>query len=192
MLIRRTHDTAWTGFDYKAPGGGDTHLGLGGTGRPTRLTVWLFGEPHRLDRDLKLLEWYSVCLTWSGGARRLRVYINGTSQHEANVSAVYPQQLAPNGTLTLGVSHYVNTHGEVQQLTGKDLLGDIGLFRVWAREWSAQELLRPSCADGDVVRWDLQQWRHNCQPKPDNNLHCGKSTVSVTFFFCCMSWSCSV
>ncbi|XP_075959737.1 adhesion G protein-coupled receptor G4a [Anarhichas minor] len=170
MLLLHTHITEWTGFDYKAPGGGDTQLGLGGTG--TNLSVWLFGEKHSLERDLKLHEWHTVCFTWSGRARRLRIYINGTSKYETSVNPIRPQQLAPKGSLTLGVSHYIKTNGEVQQQTGKDLLGEIGLFRMWAREWSAEELRGQSCADGDVVRWDLRQWQHNCQPEPDNNLHC--------------------
>ncbi|XP_049899008.1 adhesion G-protein coupled receptor G4 isoform X2 [Epinephelus moara] len=178
MRLRFTHTTAWTGFDYQAPRGTHTELWLGGKG--TQLTVWLFGEKHSLDRDLKLHEWHSICFTWSGQARRLRIYINGTSQHEVSVSPVLPQQLAPNGTLTLGVSHYVDKNGEVQQQTGMDLLGDIGLFRIWAREWSAEELTGQNCADGDVVRWDLQQWKHNCPPpEPDNSLYCAWSLYKI-------------
>ncbi|KAK9518261.1 hypothetical protein VZT92_023572 [Zoarces viviparus] len=181
MLLHRTHIPEWTGFDYKAPGGGHTQLGLGGTG--TNLSVWLFGEKHSLERDLKLHEWHTVCLTWSGPARRLRIYINGTSEYETSVSPTLPQRLAPNGSLTLGVSHYINANGEVQQQTGKDLLGEIGLFRMWAREWSAEELRGQSCADGDVVRWDLRQWQHDCQPEPDNKLHCAWSLYKINMWF---------
>ncbi|XP_068571143.1 adhesion G-protein coupled receptor G6 [Cebidichthys violaceus] len=181
MLLHRTHAPEWTGFDYKAPGGGDTQLGLGGTG--TNLSVWLFGEKHSLERDLKLHEWHTVCITWSGRARRLRIYINGTSKYETSVKLILPQQLAPNGSLTLGASHYINTNGEVQLQTGKDLLGDIGLFRMWAREWSAEELRGQSCADGDVVRWDLRQWQHSCQPEPDSSLHCAWSRYKISMWF---------
>ncbi|XP_037635374.1 adhesion G-protein coupled receptor G6 [Sebastes umbrosus] len=180
MLLRRTYETQWTGFDYKAPGGIRTELGLRGT--KTQLTAWLFGEEHSLKWDLKLHEWYSFCVTWSGPARRLRIYINGTSQLKAPLSSVTrPLQLAPNGTLTLGVSHYVNTEGELQPQTGTNLLGEIGLFRMWAREWSAEELMEQSCADGDVVRWDLQQWKHNlhCPPEPDNDLRCAWSLYKI-------------
>lgn len=138
------------------------------------MSVWLFGEEWLIERELKLHEWYSVCLTWSGKAQRLQIYVNGNSQHEASVKPIHPQQLAQNGTLTLGVSHYVDANGEVQQENGKDLLGEIGLFRMWAREWSAEELRRQSCADGDVLSWDLRQWKYNCPHESDNNLHCGK------------------
>lgn len=187
ILLRLNIGTEWTGFVYKAPEGRSIELGLRGTG--AHLAVWLFGEEMPLEKELKLKEWYSVCLTWSGRYRRLRVYINGTSQLEAPVNPKLPQQLAQNGTLTLGVSHYVNINGEVQKENGKDLLGEIGLFRMWAREWSAGELGGQSCADGDVVSWDLRQWKYNCPPEPDNNLHCGK--YSMTLFYC-ISWSSSL
>ncbi|KAA8588760.1 hypothetical protein FQN60_010105, partial [Etheostoma spectabile] len=81
---------------------------------------------------------------------RLQIYVDGTSQLEASVSPIRPQ-LAPNGTLTLGVSHFININGDVQPENGKELLGEIGLFRMWAREWSAEDLRGQSCADGDVM-----------------------------------------
>ncbi|XP_056295587.1 adhesion G-protein coupled receptor G4 isoform X2 [Pseudoliparis swirei] len=180
MLLRHTHALDWTGFDYKAPGKAHIELGLGGTG--THLSVWLFGEMHSVKRDLKLLEWYTVCVTWSGRAHMLRIYINGTSKYETSVKPILPQQLASHGTLTLGVSHYTINNGEVQPQTGKDLLGEIGLFRMWAREWSAEELKRQSCAEGDVLRWDLRQWKHNCRLEPDNNLHCAWSLYKINMW----------
>lgn len=147
-------------------------MGLGGTS--SQLTVWLFGERQPLEWELKVNEWYSVCLTWSASARRLRTYINGTSVSEAPVNRILPHQLAGNGTLTLGASHYVNNEGDVLAETGNNLLGEIGLFRIWSREWSAAELRRQSCADGDVVSWDLRQWKYSCPPVPDKSIHCGK------------------
>ncbi|XP_062249160.1 adhesion G-protein coupled receptor G4 isoform X1 [Platichthys flesus] len=177
LLVRRNFATEWTGFVYKAPGGKRIELGLGGSG--SELTVWLFGERVPLLLELKVKEWYSVCLTWSGRARRLRTYINGTLLHEAPVNPNLPQQLAPNGTLTLGVSHNVNTNGEVQPESGNNLLGEIGRFRIWSREWSAEELSGQSCADGDVVRWDQRQWKHGCPPVPDNSLHCAWSLYKI-------------
>ncbi|XP_042274178.1 uncharacterized protein LOC121901450 [Thunnus maccoyii] len=50
---------------------------------------------------------------------------------------------------------------------------------MWAREWSAEELKRQSCADGDVLSWDLRQWKYNCPPEPDNNLHCAWSLYKI-------------
>nr|XP_040029884.1 adhesion G-protein coupled receptor G4 [Gasterosteus aculeatus aculeatus] len=177
MLLNRTHGSGWTGFDYKPPGGGPEVLGLEGTG--TQLSVWLFGEKHNLPTGLKLNERHTVCLTWSGPARRLRVYVNGTREYNASVSPELPRRLALSGTLTLGQSHFINAAGEVKPVSGTDLLGEIALFRVWAREWSAEELRGHSCADGDVVRWDLSQWRHNCPPEPDDRLHCAWSLYKV-------------
>ncbi|TDH07474.1 hypothetical protein EPR50_G00106460 [Perca flavescens] len=176
VLLRRTLKTEWTGFDYKAPGRGHTELGLGGT--DTQLTVWLFGEKHSLKSNLKLHEWFNVCFTWSGQTQRLQIYINGTSQLEAPVSLIQPQ-LAPNGTLTLGVSHFININGEVLLEQGKELFGEIGLFRIWAREWNAEDLRGQSCADGDVVRWDLQQWKHDCPPELNNDIHCAWSLYKI-------------
>lgn len=172
VLLRRSHATTWTGFVYKAPRGKNIELGLGGT--RLELSVWLFGEVFQIKKELKLREWYSVCLTWSGQFQRLRVYINGTIQHNVVLNPILPKQLAQNGTLTLGISHYIDGNGEVKREDGKDLLGEIGLFRMWSREWSTEELGRQNCADGDVLSWDLQQWKNNCPPEPDNNLHCGE------------------
>ncbi|TKS72207.1 G-protein coupled receptor G4 [Collichthys lucidus] len=103
------------------------------------------------------LEELSVCMIlrlrfgteWTGfvykapGQSHIELGIRGTSTHLV--------QLTPNGTLTLGVSHYVNSNGVVEPETGNNLLGEISLFRMWAREWSAEELRGHRCADGDVL-----------------------------------------
>ncbi|KAM3867020.1 adhesion G-protein coupled receptor G6 [Diretmus argenteus] len=175
MLLRRNLQTEWTGFVYKAPGGSHIELGLGGSS--AELVAWLFGVKWHLKKELQLNEWHSVCLTWSGRAQRLRLYINGTSHLEAPVNSTLPQRLGQNGTLTLGVSHNVDVNGKLQTETGKNLLGDIGLFRIWARERSAEEL--GSCADGDVVSWDLRQWDYGCSPEPDNILQCAWSLYKI-------------
>ncbi|XP_067375708.1 adhesion G-protein coupled receptor G6 isoform X2 [Channa argus] len=177
ILIRCHLATQWTGFDYKAPGSSNIELGLGGTS--AQLTVWMFGEQWHLEKGLNLTEWYSVCLTWSSRAGRLKLYINGSSQHEFPVNPTKNQKLAPNGTLTLGVSHYVDANGEVQQMDGNNLIGEIGLFRVWSKEWSSEKLSMQSCADGDVVNWDQRQWKYACAPKTDNSLHCAWSYYNI-------------
>ncbi|XP_054648784.1 adhesion G-protein coupled receptor G6 isoform X2 [Dunckerocampus dactyliophorus] len=168
MLLQRAYDTEWTAFVYKAPGSRQVELGLAGTG--AQLLVWLFGQEWHLDLEVKVHQWYPICITWSGGYQRLRLYINGT-MHSANATE-QQQHLAQNGTLTLGVSHYVDANGAVQVENGKNLLGEISQFRMWAREWSEEELRRRKCADGDVVRWDLRQWKHDCPPQPDDKLRC--------------------
>lgn len=128
-------------------------------------------------RELKLNEWYSVCLTWSNHTRKLQVYINGTLEHGVFVSPIQVWKLAGNGSLTLGVSHNVSQHGEVTAESGSNLQGEVGLFRMWAREWSAEEMSSHSCADGDVVSWDRRQWKYSCSTVPDDSLHCGKHTT---------------
>lgn len=172
LLVRRNYTSEWTGFAYKAPGGGHIELGLGG--KQSQLVVWLFGEQWPLAKDLKLYEWHSVCLTWSGQAQRLRLYVNGTNYLEAPLNSSQARKLAPNGTLTLGVSHNVDPSGKLIPESENNLLGEIGLFRMWAGEQSAEELGRQSCADGDVVSWDLRQWKYDCPPVPDSTLHCGE------------------
>ena len=176
VLLRITARILWTGFVYKAPAKSEIELGLQGTDE--HLDVLLFETRHRLETKLNLSQWYSVCLTWSGQAQRLQVYINGSIHYNATVDR---QQLAPGGTLTLGVSHFADS-GIVKPESGNNLIGEIGRFRMWDREWSAKELSGPSCADGDVLRWDMKQWKHDCRPpEPDHTLHCGK--YSMTFFF---------
>lgn len=185
ILLRLNFTTEWTGFVYKAPGKRHIELGLKGTG--AHLAVWLFGEELRLKTELKSHKWHSVCLTWSGPAQRLQVYINGTSELESSLSPTTRQRLAQGGTLTLGVTHYVDAYGTVKLETGNNLLGEIGLFRMWSRERGAEELRGQSCADGDVLSWDTKQWNYSCSPQPDSNLHCGK--YSMSFFYCISWWS---
>ncbi|KAE8285729.1 Adhesion G-protein coupled receptor G4 [Larimichthys crocea] len=177
MILRLHFGTEWTGFDYKAPGKSHIELGLRGTS--THLVVWLFGIEKHVKRELNIQDWHSVCLTWSGQAQRLQVYINQTSQNETFLYSALPQQLTPNGTLTLGVSHYVKPNGVVEPETGNNLLGEISLFRMWAREWSAEELRWHRCADGDVVSWDTKQWKHSCPSEADNNLHCAWPSYKI-------------
>ncbi len=183
MLLRLEVGSQWTGFVYKAPGGRDIELGLEGTAGD--IAVQLFGKDYPYKSNLTLYEWYSICLAWSGHAQRLQVYINEVFQFSVNESQ--PQELTPGGTLTLGVSHYVQS-GEVKAETGTNLIGQISLFRMWAREWTAEELSKQSCADGDVLSWDAQQWSYKCTLVPDSDLQCGK--YSMMFFYCVL-WSSS-
>lgn len=178
MSLRRTISADWTGFEYKAPGNRETELGLGG--KNGKLFVKLFGHEWQYENNLTVNEWHSVCLTWSGQAQRLRISINSTFLIE--ICLTTSQQLSKNGTLTLGVSHYVNANGEIQPETGTNLVGEIALFRMWAREWSLEELKNLNCTDGDLVSWDLKQWTYSCPPEPSINLHCGKYIMG--FYFC--------
>lgn len=181
-LLRLTSGTEWTGFVYKAPQ--KQHIELGLVGTPRELTTWLFGKEYQVSMKLKLNEWYTICLTWSDQDQELRTYVNGLvvlEKHLAPGKDLH-HKLAKNGTLTLGVSHYISVNGELQVESGNKLLGEIGLFRMWGRKWSAEELMGQNCAEGDVLGWDLQQWKYDCPPEPDNSLHCGKNTAN---YFCC-------
>ncbi|XP_077388094.1 adhesion G protein-coupled receptor G4a [Festucalex cinctus] len=178
MLLRRAYDTEWTAFVYKAPGSRHVELGLGGT--PERLLVWIFGQEWQLDVGLNVNRWYSVCLTWSAGSGRLRLFLDGSMRGDVSVAnGSASRHLAPNGTLTLGVSHYVDAGGAVNVEKGNNLLGEIAQFRMWAGEWSEEALRRRRCADGDVVSWDLRRWKHDCPPENDGNLQCAWSFFKI-------------
>ncbi|XP_028316297.1 adhesion G-protein coupled receptor G4 isoform X2 [Gouania willdenowi] len=178
ILLRRDVATKWTGFVYKAPGERKMELGVGGSGE--QLSVWLFGKERHFPMKMVSNEWQSICITWSGGAQRLKVYVNGTTLEETYLDHTSPKKLAQNGTLSLGVSHF-SVDGEVERERGTDLVGEIGLFRMWSREWSDEDLLRLKCADGDVVSWtkDLHQGQHPCPPQPDSNIQCEWSFYKI-------------
>ncbi|KAM4555690.1 adhesion G-protein coupled receptor G2 [Odontesthes bonariensis] len=176
VLLRHTVSAKWTGFVYKAPQERQIQLGIEGSAE--KLEVWLFGKKWPLQKKLKLDEWYSICLTWSGQAQRLRTYINGTMLLDESLKNSTRQKLILRGTLTLGVSHFVH-NDEVQPESGTNLIGNIGLFRMWGREFSAEELLGLCCADGDVVSWDQRQWKYACPPQPDDSLHCACSRYKI-------------
>ncbi|XP_041653807.1 adhesion G-protein coupled receptor G4 [Cheilinus undulatus] len=176
VLLRLKINAKWTGFVYKKPGGRDIELGLQGTSR--MVLVWLFGKEKHFNKELKSDKWYSFCVTWSGRAHRLRLYIDGEKEPEVLLDPPSSLHLAPNGSLTLGASHFVS-NGKVQLENGKDLIGDIGRFRIWNREWSTDEMKGESCADGDVVSWDLRQWHYNCPPEDDSSLHCAWSQYKI-------------
>ncbi|XP_051934892.1 adhesion G-protein coupled receptor G2 [Hippocampus zosterae] len=95
----------------------------------------------------------------------------------ANVTAL--QHLGQNGTLTLGMSHYVDASGAVKVEKGNNLIGAIGQFRMWSSEWNEEELRRRTCADGDVVSWDRRDWKHDCPLEKDPGLHCAWSFFKV-------------
>lgn len=171
-LLRLRFGAPWTAFVYKAPGQTDIELGLQGT--LSHLSIWLFGKEQRVKAHLKLHEWYSICLSWCSREHRLRVVVDAASHAELSPSSFQPRHLAPGGTLTLGVSHYIDASGEVKAERGNNLLGEIGVFKVWASAWTAEELEKMNCVDGDVVSWDTKQWRYSCPAVADSRLKCGK------------------
>ncbi|XP_029586822.1 adhesion G-protein coupled receptor G4-like [Salmo trutta] len=170
-LHREIATSEWTGFVYKAPGERQVELGLAGRGG--FLVAWLFGHQWSVPEDVPLKCWHNVCLTWSSHSERLRLYINGSRRLDAHVNATLPRRLAHNGTLTLGVSHNI-VGGVMEFENGKNFLGAISLFRMWGHEQTAEELRAHSCIDGNVVRWDNNDWDYQiCLPEDDTNIQCG-------------------
>ncbi|KAM9741730.1 adhesion G-protein coupled receptor G6 isoform 2-T2 [Menidia menidia] len=177
VLLRHTSSAKWTGFVYKAPHDRQIQLGIGGSA--LQLDVWLFGEKKHFKNERQQDKWYSICLTWSGRAQRLRIFLNGARIFEDHLNPSVPKELTPNGTLTLGVSHFVHTNGEVIPESGNNLRGSIGLFRMWGRELNDEELKGPSCAEGDVMRWDQRHWKSDCPPELDSSLQCAWTLYKI-------------
>lgn len=172
VLVRLRHRRPWTGFVYKAPGGTYIELGLKGTS--SSLDVWLLGKKVRVEAKLKPNQRNSICITWSGAAQRLHVYINGTSQRKISAGPSVSRPLAQNGTLTLGMSHYVDAARQVMMEDSSELLVEIGRFRMWNRERSPEELRGRICAYGDALNWEAEQWRYGCSPEFGQRSDCGK------------------
>lgn len=179
-LVRLNHRRPWTGFVYKAPGEENIELGLQGTS--SGLDVWLLGKKVHVETNLKLYQWFSICITWSSRAQRLHVYINGINQSRMFPGPFQPRPLALNGTLTLGVFHDVDAARQVMMEDGSELLSAIGQFRMWNRERSPDELSGGICADGDVLNWDAEKWRFGCSSEPGRRFGCGKRKVAQDKF----------
>uniref|UniRef100_A0A3P9P1X6 Pentaxin n=1 Tax=Poecilia reticulata TaxID=8081 RepID=A0A3P9P1X6_POERE len=158
IRLKRTSSAQWTGFLYRST----ERKELGLEGNNANFKIWLFGKQYPVHQEVSSKKWHSICLTWSGKNQRLNVYLNEpTVENIFFYSDDAHQQLAQNGTLTLGVSHSVLPNGELKPESGNNLLGEIGLFRMWGKEWSAEEVSSLGCADGDVVSWDLRQWKYD-------------------------------
>lgn len=178
-LIRLNHRSPWTGFLYTAPGEKNFELGLQGTS--SSLDVWLLGQKVRVETKLELHQWYSICITWSGRAHRLHVYINGISQSRVSRGPPQSRPLATNGTLALGMFHEVDAGRQVTMEDGGEVLSEIGQFRMWKRERSPEDLSGAICGDEDALNWDAEKWRYGCSPQPDQRFGCGKKRVVSKF-----------
>lgn len=83
-------------------------------------------------------------------------------------------QLAPNGSLTLGVGHKISD-GTITILPYSGMLGKISLFRMWGRERNVEEVTSLSCTEGDVVKWVWDNWDTEYSvPVCDITLQCGE------------------
>ncbi|XP_014912098.1 adhesion G-protein coupled receptor G4-like [Poecilia latipinna] len=180
----------WTIFMYRHPEVQYAELGLGGKDR--RLVVWLFGQEWTSqDINLQLSQWYTLCLTWSHTKDRPALYVNGslinmTAAH-TNIPPSLCCQLAPNGSLTLGVGHTIN-NGNVEIIRYSGMLGKISLFRIWGKERSKEEVTLLRCTEGDLVKWMRDNWDTvNCDPICDTSLQCEWSFYEVNLQFVIMS-----
>ncbi|XP_032431599.1 adhesion G-protein coupled receptor G4 [Xiphophorus hellerii] len=177
---------------YRHPEIQYAELGMGG--RNDRLVVWLFGEEWTTqDINLQLMQWYALCLTWSHTGNRPALYVNGrlinmTTTHTNIPPVAAPMccQLAPNGSLTLGVGHTIN-NGNIEIIKYSGMVGKMSLFRMWGRERSKEEVTSLSCTEGDLVKWVRDNWdTKNYDPIHDTSLQCEWSFYEVNLQFVIM------
>lgn len=168
---------AWTAFVYNKPGGDKIELGLAGSGG--NLKAWLFGEEWMIAHYLPLQSWHTVCLTWSNHNRNFQMIINGTAYLNSKVHDLIPSSLAPNGTLTLGVSHRV-IGGVMVFETGTTFIGEMTLFRMWGLVLTPQKLMDLKCISGSIVTWSMNNWEyHICPPITDHGLKFGETNLQI-------------
>lgn len=167
----------WTAFVYNKPGGHQMELGLGGIGG--NLKAWLFGHEWIIAYDLPLHSWHTICLTWSNLKRNIQLIIDGTVYLNSRVNNTMPSSLAPNGTMTLGESHRIV--GEIMDFeTGKNLIGEMTLFRIWGLVLTPQMLIDLKCISGNIATWSMNTWKYqSCQPITDYKLKCGKTNLHL-------------
>ncbi|CAJ1063563.1 adhesion G-protein coupled receptor G4 [Xyrichtys novacula] len=173
----------WTAFMYRHPDAQYAELGLGG--KWGHLVVWLFGvEWTTAKMTLQVSEWHALCLTWKHTKDRPALYIDGKqveiwSAHRSNTS-YNNRKLAPNGTLTLGVSHCL-VDGNINIISFTRLLGNLSQFRLWGQE---QEVTSVRCTEGDLVKWERDNWDTQiCAPLTDPSLQCEWSFYKVRLMF---------
>lgn len=92
----------------------------------------------------------------------------------ANTPSSYTScsKLQPHGTLTLGANILKN---KFQMTPFTSPMGKLSLFRMWERERSTQQVTSLTCTEGDLVKWEADNWDTQiCAPIPDSNLQCGE------------------
>lgn len=176
-LRRWIPTAAWTAFVYNKPGGHKIELGLAGIGG--NIKAWLFGEEWMIAHYLPFQSWHTVCLTWSNHYRKFQMIINGTVYLNSKVNDLIPSSLAPNGTLTLGVSHRI-VGGVMDFETGTNFVGEMTLFRIWGLVLTPQQLIDLKCISGNIVTWSMNNWEYNsCPPINDHRLKCGETNLQI-------------
>ncbi|GLD46594.1 adhesion G-protein coupled receptor G4-like protein, partial [Lates japonicus] len=177
----------WTAFMYRHPEVQYAELGLGW--KWGRLVIWLFGTEWTAPQiDLRPSQWYSLCLTWSHTKDRPALYVNGNpvelmAGHIIDTSPSSCRKLAPNGTLTLGAAHFLSG-GNIEIIPFTCGLGKLSLFRLWGRERSKEEVTSLKCTEGDLVKWERDNWDTQIDtPLPDSSLRCEWSFYEVRLMF---------
>ncbi|XP_028277226.1 adhesion G-protein coupled receptor G4 isoform X2 [Parambassis ranga] len=134
--------------------------------------------------DLSLLQWHTLCITWSHTKDRPALYVNGDPVDLSTAHGmITPSKLAPGGSLTLGASHTL-VNGNIQIIPIASMQGKLSLFRIWVRERSRQQVTLLSCTEGDLVKWERNNWdTQTCAPLKDSSLQCEWSIYKVILVF---------
>ncbi|KAM6983634.1 uncharacterized protein LKV04_011561 [Tautogolabrus adspersus] len=187
LKLEALSPSTWTAFMYRHPEVQYAELGFGA--KQGRLVVWLCGaEWITADLALPVSQWHSLCLTWAHTKDRPALFIEGkpiemSEAHSLDTApSVHPscRKLAPNGTLTLGASHYL-VDGNINIIPFTRLLGSLAQFRLWGRE---QEVTSLRCTEGDFVKWEKDNWDTQvCAPLSDRSLQCEWSFYKVRLMF---------
>lgn len=176
-IKRKINNSEWTTFMYLNPYKTETALAVRGHG--SELNILMFGRMWSTPPVVTLGNWHSICVTWSGLMLAPNVYVNGTvmSLTFKSEDPMYPNccRLAPNGTLTLAVSHHFVKDMMVFE-KGTELKGSLSLFRFWGTVRTQQQILDLACTDGNILHWEARIWDkgQDCVPVRDLALQCGK------------------
>ncbi|KAL0993915.1 hypothetical protein UPYG_G00115510 [Umbra pygmaea] len=183
-LQQHVSTPTWTAFMYRHPDGMQAELGL--AGQDGLVYTWLFGKKWSTPVHLPIGHWHYICVTWSGTSHPPTLYINGSRVNYTTDDVEFPPsplgyRLARNGTLTLGVSHYL-IQGEMHVKNKTKLNGRVSLFRMWGEAHTAEQVALLNCTEGDIIRWDSVYWlTQSSLPIPDSHLHCEWSLYEVKF-----------
>lgn len=123
--------------------------------------------------------WFTLCI-WI-----LWCIYSSLLAHDITSPSISPSccKLAPNGTLTLGAAHKL-VNGKILIFPLLGMSGKLSLFRLWGRERSKQEVMSLNCTEGELVKWERDNWdTQTCTPLPDSTLQCGESIEWNIFCF---------
>lgn len=144
---------------------------------------------HCLENDMEnlpwLFQWFFLVFPWPPFVclPSLTALYGAASSASSSCST-----LAPSGSLTLGSGHFI-VNKNIQIIPISRVSGKLSLFRMWGRERSSKEVASMNCTEGDVVKWERDNWDTQiCAPLQDRSLNCSEHSlqtfaVIIWFYF---------